>query len=90
MQVDERPMQSLAVTLSICLALTWLNPHVYLDTVILLGSIATQYGENARYFGYGAITASFTFFFVLGYGARWLRPLFSKPITWKIIDAIIM
>ena len=86
---DERSAQQLWPTLLVCAALTWLNPHVYLDTVILLGSIATQYAEGAQYFAYGAIIASFVFFFSLGYGASKLKPLFAKPMTWRILDMII-
>ena len=71
-----------------CLALTWLNPHVYLDTVVLLGSISTRYEARAL-FGLGAVTASFFFFFALGYGARILAPLFAKPIAWRILDGIV-
>lgn len=76
-------------TLLICLALTWLNPHVYLDTVILLGSISTQYGIYVSYFALGAMLSSFVFFFSLGYGATKLRPLFNKPFTWKVLDVFI-
>lgn len=72
-----------------CLALTWLNPHVYLDTVLLIGSVATQYAENAVWFGVGAVTASFTFFFSLGYGARLLAPVFARPRAWQVLDGII-
>lgn len=72
-----------------CLAFTWLNPHVYLDTVILLGAISVQYGEQQTTFGLGAICASFVFFFSLGFGARMLRPIFSKPRSWRILDCII-
>ena len=71
-----------------CLALTWLNPHVYLDTVVLIGSISTQYDDRMM-FGIGAVSASFVFFFSLGYGARLLTPIFHKPISWKILEAII-
>lgn len=72
------------------LAFTYLNPHVYLDTVILLGSIAGQYGWVERVqFGAGAIVASFAWFFALGYGARWLAPMFSRPIAWKLLDSLI-
>ena len=71
-----------------CLALTWLNPHVYLDTVILLGSVSTQYAAK-WHFAMGAVLASFTFFFALGYGARIAVPLFAKARSWKILDAII-
>lgn len=69
-----------------CLALTWLNPHVYLDTVVLLGSISAQYADRFA-FGLGAVTASFVFFFALGYGARLLAPLFRRPASWRVLDA---
>lgn len=78
--------QSLRRTILTLLALTWLNPHVYLDTVVLLGSISAQY-DNRLAFGAGAITASFVFFFALGYGARLLSPIFAKPRSWQILDA---
>ena len=70
------------------LALTWLNPHVYLDTVVLLGSISTQYTPS-HMFGAGAVLASFTFFFALGYGARFLSPIFARPAAWRILDGLI-
>ena len=70
------------------LALTWLNPHVYLDTVILLGSIASQ-SESQIGFGVGATAASFSFFFSLGYGARLLAPFFQRPQAWRVLDFII-
>ena len=69
-----------------CLAFTWLNPHVYLDTVVLIGSISTRFAEHRAAFAIGAMLASFTFFFSLGYGARLLRPFFSRPITWRFLD----
>ena len=68
-----------------CLALTWLNPHVYLDTVILLGSIAVQ-SPQPGVFGIGAILASFVFFFTLGYGAQLLAPFFARPRAWQFLD----
>lgn len=71
-----------------CLALTWLNPHVYLDTVVLLGSISAQYDDTLA-FGAGAVTASFTFFFALGFGARGLAPLFRRPASWRVLDAVV-
>lgn len=71
-----------------CLALTWLNPHVYLDTVVLLGSVSSQYDDRLG-FGMGAVTASFGFFFCLGYGARLLAPLFRREISWRVLDAVI-
>ena len=70
-----------------CLALTWLNPHVYLDTLVLLGSIASRFEGRVWAFGSGAVAASFLFFFALGYGARLLRPVFAKPTAWRLLDA---
>ena len=78
-----------AKTALLTLAFTWLNPHVYLDTVVLLGSVSTKFGENARLFGTGAMCASFVFFFLLGYGARFLAPLFQKPAAWKILEFFV-
>ncbi len=72
-----------------CLAFTWLNPHVYLDTVVLLGSTSTQHSDHSIAFASGAITASFLLFFSLGYGARLLQPIFIKPIAWTVLDAIV-
>lgn len=79
----------LARTLAACLAITWLNPHVYLDTIVLLGSISTQFRGFERSFAAGAVSASFLFFFALGYGATWLRPVFAKPTAWRALDAVI-
>ena len=72
-----------------CLAFTWLNPHVYLDTVVLLGSISTQYQGEQLQFALGAMCASFIFFFTLGYGARFLAPWFSRPKAWKVLDFLV-
>lgn len=72
------------------LALTWLNPHVYLDTVVFLGSIANQQVGQARWWwAGGAVTGSLLWFFGLGFGARLLRPLFARPGAWRVLDAII-
>ncbi|WP_199183468.1 LysE/ArgO family amino acid transporter [Cryobacterium sp. Y82] len=72
------------------IALTWLNPHVYLDTLIFLGSVANQQGVNERWWwGAGAVTASFVWFFALGFGARKLRPLFAKRTSWRVLDGFI-
>ena len=71
-----------------CLAFTWLNPHVYLDTLVLIGSVSTQY-SNKLMFSTGAVAASLTFFFSLGYGARMLIPIFHQPRSWKILDGAI-
>lgn len=81
---------SLAAAISTCLALTFLNPHVYLDTVVLLGSISARHQGDARFaFGAGAVLASFVWFFALGYGARLLQPLFAKPLAWRVLDGLI-
>ena len=71
------------------LALTWLNPHVYLDTVVLLGSMAATYGEHRWQFGLGAALGSVLWFSALGYGARLLRPVFARPAAWRVSDAMI-
>lgn len=78
--------KGLVATLGVCLALTWLNPHVYLDSVLLVGSVAGRFGEARFLFAAGAIAASFSFFFALGYGARLLRPLFARPVAWRVLD----
>jgi len=80
---------SRAAAIGTCLALTWLNPHVYLDTVVLLGSISAQYPGERLQFGAGAVTASFVFFFSLGFGARLLAPLFAKPRAWQVLDVVV-
>lgn len=73
-----------------CLAFTFLNPHVYLDTVVLLGSLSGRHEGAARIaFGAGAMTASFAWFFSLGYGARLLAPFFARPSAWRVLDMII-
>lgn len=72
-----------------CLALTWLNPHVYLDTVMLLGSVATAQGAGRWWFGIGAMAASLIWFAALGFGARYLRPVFSSRRAWQILDVAI-
>jgi len=80
---------SLAATLATVLALTWLNPHVYLDTVVLLGSIANTHGDDRWWFGLGAVLGSIVWFTALGFGARLLQPVFAKPAAWRVLDAII-
>ena len=87
---DKEESTSLKVTLITLLAFTLLNPHVYLDTVVLLGSIGARYPIVDRAnFVIGACMASFVWFFGLAYGARFFSPLFKKDITWKILDFII-
>jgi L-lysine exporter family protein LysE/ArgO len=83
----------LAVTVATCLALTWLNPHVYLDTVVLLGSMASTYDEHRWQFAAGAGLGSIIWFTGLGYGARLLRPVFARPAAWRVLDggiAVVM
>lgn len=82
---------SRGIAAATCLAITWLNPHVYLDTVVLLGSVSASYAElqDKLAFASGAMLASFAFFFALGYGARGLTPLFRNPLSWKIVDFAI-
>ncbi|MCW9034664.1 MAG: LysE/ArgO family amino acid transporter [Rhodospirillales bacterium] len=81
---------TLKAAVTTTLALTFLNPHVYLDTVVLIGTIVGQYAFEQRIaFTIGAMTASIVWFYSLGYGARLLRPLFAKPTTWRWLDIII-
>jgi L-lysine exporter family protein LysE/ArgO len=72
-----------------CVGLTWLNPHVYLDTVLLLGSIAAGYGSHRWLFAVGAGTASILWFCGLGFGARFARPVFARPSAWRVLDCVI-
>lgn len=82
------PMSRGAVVATV-LSLTWLNPHVYLDTVVLLGSVGASYHGMRWWFAAGAVLASIVWFTVLGFGSRWLRPLFAKPASWRILDLVI-
>jgi L-lysine exporter family protein LysE/ArgO len=77
---------SLQAALAQCAAFTWFNPHVYLDTVVLVGGISTTFGDNRWWYALGAVTASFVWFFALAYGARLLTPVFQKPVAWKVLD----
>lgn len=73
-----------------CLALTWLNPHVYLDTVLLLGTVAAHRGDDLRWaFGAGAVLASLCWFTALGFGARLLTGFFSRPSSWRVLDGLV-
>ncbi|MCG9965316.1 MAG: LysE/ArgO family amino acid transporter [Shewanella sp.] len=72
------------------LGISLLNPHLYLDTVVLLGSISTQFEDAHRpWFGAGAVLASFIWFFSLSFGARLLAPIFSRPAAWRYLDRFI-
>ena len=87
---ESRDGVSLGAALTTAAALTFLNPHVYLDTVLLLGSIANQHGDDGRWvFAAGAALGSFAWFFGLGYGARRLAPLFANVVAWRVLDALI-
>ena len=79
----------LGATIATMLALTWLNPHVYLDTVLLLGSVASTHGDARWWFAGGAALGSILWFTSLGFGARLLAPLFARPRAWRILDGII-
>jgi len=81
---------TLSAAVGASLAFTFLNPHVYLDTVLLLGSLSGRYAGGLRLaYGVGATLASFAWFFALGYGARLLAPLFAKPRAWQVLDVAI-
>ncbi|MGP1561589.1 MAG: LysE/ArgO family amino acid transporter [Helicobacteraceae bacterium] len=82
---------SIKKSLALLAAFTFLNPHSYLDTVVLIGSLGATFSQDAHrvYFFFGAISASIVWFFSLGFGAGFLSFAFEKPITWKILDAII-
>ncbi|MBV7434399.1 LysE/ArgO family amino acid transporter [Cardiobacteriaceae bacterium TAE3-ERU3] len=87
LDVNQQPSRKRVILTA--LALTWLNPHVYLDTVLLLGTVANDFAPYRAQFAIGATTASFVFFFTLGYGARLLRPALSKPRTWQVLEFAI-
>ncbi len=79
---------SLRVALMTCLALAWLNPHVYVDTIVLIGTVSSGFAsapDKIAYLG-GAILASMVFFFGLGYAARFLAPVFRRPHAWSALD----
>jgi L-lysine exporter family protein LysE/ArgO len=88
--VQTRPARStLTATVLTCLALTWLNPHVYLDTVFLLGSVASTHGDGRWAFAIGACIASLVWFSALGFGSRFLGRWLDTPRAWRLLDAII-
>ena len=80
---------SLGRTLATCLVLTWANPHVYLDTVVLLGAISAQYAPLHWVFAAGAALGSFSFFSALGFGARLLGPVFARPAAWVVLEVVV-
>lgn len=88
-EAQARPL-ALGAAVAACLAFTFLNPHVYLDTVLLVGSLSAGYAGWARVaYGAGAAAASFAWFFTLGYGARLLQPVFARPAAWRVLDIVI-
>ena len=89
-EIEVTSLKDLFPTISIAAVLTFLNPHVYLDTMILIGSISQQFsGFNKVTFALGAILSSFVFFFSLAYGAKILTPIMQRPLSWKILDSLI-
>ena len=90
MELGEQPTMALSAALAACFAFTFLNPHVYLDTVVLLGAIASQRGDDGRWiFGVGACLASVVWFSALGFGARYLGPWFETVTAWRMLDGLI-
>ncbi|MDC0526628.1 LysE/ArgO family amino acid transporter [Euryarchaeota archaeon] len=90
LEVGDNESQDLWPTILAGLAFTYLNPHVYVDTLFLIGGASSSYvGDEKLMFGVGAATASFVFFFSLGYGAKRLSPILNNPESWKIIDLFI-
>jgi L-lysine exporter family protein LysE/ArgO len=87
--VDGTPPGSRRRAVLTCLAMTWLNPHVYLDTVLLVGSVAATHGALRWEFGLGAVCASVCWFAALGFGARLLRGFFALPSAWRILDGLV-
>jgi L-lysine exporter family protein LysE/ArgO len=85
---ESAPARLLDVLLT-CAAMTFLNPHVYLDTVVLLGALANEHRDERWLFGVGAVTASAVWFVSLGLGARRLAGVFATPWTWRILDGLI-
>ena len=80
--------QGFWATMATVAAITWANPHVYLDTVVLLGAVSADFADKRAFAG-GAIAGSFLFFFALGYGARLLAPIFARPRAWQVLDLVI-
>ena len=90
MQLGQNGGVTLAAALAACFGFTFLNPHVYLDTVVLVGSIANQRTDPGRWwFGAGACAGSLVWFSALGFGARFLAPVFQTTIAWRVLDSVI-
>ena len=89
-EIDATSLKGLFPTLSVAAVLTFLNPHVYLDTMILIGSISQQFsGFHKITFALGAVLASFIFFFSLAYGAKILSPFMQRQSAWRTLDCLI-
>lgn len=90
LEVSDRTLQSLKAVVIATLAVTLLNPHFYLDTVILLGGVSSRFhGENRLFFWAGAVAASTVWFLCLSLGGRMLAPLFQRQISWRILDSLV-
>lgn len=87
--VENEQKASLKTTVLKTLAITYLNPHVYLDTVVFVGGVANQFSGQRWFFAIGAVAASFIWFYSLGFGAKKLSPLMAKPIFWRVLDTVI-
>lgn len=90
MDINNRTTLTLRAAIITTLAVTLLNPHFYLDTVILLGSVSSQFqGQGQLYFWFGAVSASTLWFICLSLGGQMLAPLFRKKISWRILDSLV-
>jgi L-lysine exporter family protein LysE/ArgO len=89
LQPDDRGTPTLRAVVLMTLGFTFLNPHVYLDTVLLVGSIGNQYRPDQWWFALGAACASVVWFISLGFGAKKAAPLMARPITWRVLDISI-
>ena len=89
-KIEKKDSKNLLITISTLSILTFANPHVYLDTVVLIGSISQQFtGSLKLAFASGSVLASFAFFFSLSYGAKRLAPIMTSPSSWRILDIVI-
>ncbi len=89
LEVEEGSVPSRRAVIASVLAFTWLNPHVYLDTVLLLGSLSGRFGAGRWWFALGATAASLAWFSTLGFASRLVAPLMSRPSTWRVLDLVI-
>jgi len=87
--LDEGSVTSRSNVFLTMAAVTWLNPHVYVDTVMVLGTVSTQFSNSKWWFGAGALTCSTLWFTTLGFGARFLRPIFRNERTWQFLDGLV-